>query len=52
MLKRAAIQAKGIVVFERNSRANRTFLRSPLRRALTSASVQRSHLRHLIQSRH
>ena len=34
MFKRAAIQAKGMVVLERNSRANCTFPRSPLRRAL------------------
>ena len=34
MCKRAAIQAKGIVVLDRNSRANWTFPRSPLPRAL------------------
>ena len=40
MFKRAAIHAKGMVVFERNSRANWTFPHSPLRRALRSASLQ------------
>jgi hypothetical protein len=45
MFKRAAIQAEGMVVLERNSRANRTFPGSTLRRALRSASVQRIRLR-------
>ncbi len=40
ILKRAAMQAKGRVVLDRNSRANWTFPRSPLRRALRSASLQ------------
>ncbi len=51
MCKHAAIQAKGIVVLERNSRANCTFPRSPLRRALRSASLQRIRLRPSTTSR-
>jgi hypothetical protein len=45
MFKRAAIQAKGMVVLERNSRANWTLPGAPLRRALRSASLQRIRLR-------
>jgi hypothetical protein len=41
MFKRWAIQANGMVVLERNSRANWTFPRSALPRALRSASLQR-----------
>jgi len=33
MFKRAAIQAKGMVVLDRNSQANLTFPSAPLRRA-------------------
>jgi hypothetical protein len=43
--KRAPIQAKGRVVLERSYRANWTFPRSPLRRALRYASLQRIRLR-------
>ena len=37
---RAAIQASGVVVCKRNCQASSTFLGSPLRRALRSASLQ------------
>jgi hypothetical protein len=40
MLSRSAIQTSGIVVCERNFQAKSTFLGSPLRRALRSASLQ------------
>jgi hypothetical protein len=39
MFKRPAIQPKGMVVLERNSRANWTFPRPPLRRVPRSASL-------------
>jgi hypothetical protein len=42
IFKRAAIQAKGIAVLQRNSRANCAFPRSPLRRAPRSASISKS----------
>ena len=45
MFKRAAIQAKRLVVLARKSRASSTFPRSRLRRALRSASLHRSRLR-------
>ena len=46
MLSRSAIQASGIVVLERNSPASFTFLRSPLRRALSSAWVHPIRFKH------
>ena len=42
MLRRSAIQANGIVVWPRNSRANATFRRSPLRQVFNSASLHPS----------
>jgi len=51
MCKRMAIHAKGMVVLERNFRANWTFPRSPLRRALRSASLQPIRLRPSTTSR-
>ncbi|MGA2658444.1 MAG: hypothetical protein ABSH34_13140 [Verrucomicrobiota bacterium] len=40
MFSRSAIQASRIVVLDRSSCASLTFLGSPLRRALSSASLQ------------